>query len=166
MTVTIRRATSRDADTLQPLVQRAYRGDAARAGWTHEADLLQGERIGRDELADLIANPSETILLAERAGAIIGCVRVANQGNGTAYLGLLCVEPALQATGLGRRLIDAAEEHARELGASRMEMTVIDTRHELIAYYHRRGYARTGTCDFPFVVDPPLSMVVLARALG
>lgn len=162
----IRPATPADATLLQPLIQRAYRGEAARAGWTHEADLIEGERIAIDDLAALIADPAERLLLVEEDGAPIGCVRLADLGDGLAYLGLLAVEPAQQAHGIGRALIAAAEATARDtLGAGRIEMTVIDCRAELIAYYGRRGYAVVGTRAFPIPLDPPLSMVVLEKPL-
>ena len=163
---TIRLATAADVAALQPLVQRAYRGEASRAGWTHEADLLDGERIAAAELASMIADPAERVLVAEAGGVTVGCVRVADLGGGLAHLGLLTVDPLRQAGGVGRALIDAAEALARDgFAATRLEMTVIDTRVELIAYYRRRGYVPAGTRDFPIPVDPPLSMVVLDKPL-
>ena len=156
-----------DLATLQPLIQRAYRGDDARAGWTHEADLLDGERIGVAELGAMIADPAERLLVGFDGERMVGCVRVANSGGGLAYLGLLCVDPLLQAGGYGKQLIAAAEATAREeFGADRIEMTVIDSRAELIAFYERRGYAHVGTRAFPVVLDPPLHMVVLEKKLG
>lgn len=164
--LTIRMAHGDDLATLQPLIQRAYRGDDARVGWTHEADLLEGERIGLDELEAMIADPSERLLVGFDGDRMIGCVRVADSGDGLAYLGLLCVDPQLQAGGCGKQLIAAAETTARDaFGADRIEMTVIDTRVELIAYYERRGYAPVGTRAFPVAVDPPLHMVVLEKPL-
>ena len=162
------RVTRRDdLATLQPLIQRAYRGDDARAGWTHEADLLDGERIGVGELEAMIADPAERLLVGFDGDRLVGCVRVANSGNGLAYLGLLCVDPLLQTGGYGKQLIAAAEATAhQEFDADRIEMTVIDRRAELIAFYERRGYTQVGTRDFPVVVDPPLHMVVLEKPLG
>ncbi|MES2095679.1 MAG: GNAT family N-acetyltransferase [Pseudomonadota bacterium] len=163
----IRIATHDDLATLQPLIQRAYRGDSARAGWTHEADLLDGERTSHAELAALIDDPDERLLVAFDGDAMIGCVRAANLGNGLAYLGLLCVDPLLQAGGYGKQIIAAAEDIARtDFGAGRIEMTVIEKRAELIAYYERRGYVRTSERrDFPVPVDPPLFMAVLEKPL-
>jgi GNAT superfamily N-acetyltransferase len=162
----VRSANVGDLPALQPLIQRAYRGDDARAGWTHEADLLDGERIGVAELEAMIADPAERLLVGFDDDRMIGCVRVANSGGGLAYLGLLCVDPLLQAGGYGKQLIAAAEATARgEFEANRIEMTVIDRRAELIAFYERRGYAQVGTRDFPVVVDPPLHMVVLEKRL-
>lgn len=166
---TIRPALPADLDALHPVIERAYRGDAARDGWTHEADLLAGAgaRIARADLEAALAAPGERLLVAIRDGAPIGCVQVSDRGAGTAYLGLLCIDPRLQAAGLGRRLIAAAEECARGFGATRIEMTVIDRRAELIAYYERRGYRATGELrPFPIALDPPLAMVVLEKALA
>lgn len=167
MSLAVRAAVVTDLPILQPLIQRAYRGDDARAGWTHEADLLDGERIGIGELEVMIADPAERLLVGFDEDRMVGCVRVANSGGGLAYLGLLCVDPLLQTGGYGKQLIAAAEAAARrEFDADRIEMTVIDRRAELIAFYQRRGYAQVGTRDFPVVVDPPLHMVVLEKPLG
>ena len=168
MDIAVRAATSDDVAALHPLIERAYRGDTAKAGWTHEADLLFDDRTSAAELASLIADPDRVILLAHRDGALIGCVQVARAGDDLAYLGMVTVEPTLQARGLGRRLLAAAESEAvARFGARRMEMTVIHRRAELIAWYERRGYAPTGETR-PFPVDPPrpeLDFVVLEKAL-
>jgi GNAT superfamily N-acetyltransferase len=119
-----------------------------------------------DELEAMIADPAERLLVGFDDDRLVGCVRVANSGEGLAYLGLLCVDPLLQTGGYGKQLISAAEGVARgEFGADRIEMTVIDRRAELIAFYERRGYARVGTREFPILVDPPLHMVVLEKSL-
>ena len=172
--VTFRQATAADVPLIQPLVHHAYRGDRARVGWTHEADLLDAARIDEEALAESVGDPSQVILLAERDGVLIGCVHVTDKGGGLAYLGMLTVDATLQSRGLGRRLIDQAEAVARErFGADRMEMTVIVQRAELIEWYGRRGYKPTGeTRPFP-ATDPrfgvprrsDLAFVVLERSL-
>lgn len=166
--IAIRAATSDDVAALHPLIERAYRGETAKAGWTHEADLLFDDRTSAAELASLIADPDRVIMLAHRDGALIGCVQVAHVGDDLTYLGMLTVEPTVQASGLGRCLLAAAESEAvARFGARRMEMTVIHRRAELIAWYERRGYAPTGETR-PFPVDPPrpeLDFVVLEKAL-
>ncbi|MDO6415473.1 GNAT family N-acetyltransferase [Sphingomonas sp. BIUV-7] len=163
----IRLAAFPDLPHLHPVIERAYRGDAARGGWTHEADLLDGTRTDLATLAAILAAPGERLLVAEQGGAIIGCVQVSDRGSGIVYLGLLCIDPSLQAAGLGRQLIAAAEATARTaFAATVVEMTVIDSRAELIAYYERRGYRPTGEKrPFPIPLDPPFSMVVLAKEL-
>jgi len=164
----IRPASRSDLPRLHPVIERAYRGDSARGGWTHEADLLEGRRTDLAALEAIVADPAQRLLVAERDGTPVGCVQVSDLGRGLAYLGLLCVDPALQAAGLGRRLIAAAEATAREaFGATQMEMTVIDLRAELIAYYERRGYHPTGEKrDFPIRLDPPFFMTVLVKPLA
>lgn len=171
---TFRPATSSDVAALHRLIESAYRGESAKAGWTHEADLLGGQRTDEAELLDILADASRVILLAEVDGVLAGCVQVADQGGGLAYLGLLTVDPTRQAGGLGRLLINAAEvEAVARFGATRMEMTVIRQRAELIAWYERRGYALTGeTRPFPLdettfgLSDRDLTFVVMEKALG
>jgi len=169
-----RPAAPDDVPALRALIESAYRGDSAKVGWTHEADLLGGQRTDEAELRDILADASRIILLAEVDGALTGCVQVADQGRGLAYLGLLTVDPARQAGGLGRLLIEAAEaEAAARFAATRMEMTVIRQRAELIAWYERRGYRLTGETR-PFPLDDPrfglprtrdLAFVVLEKPL-
>ncbi len=166
--IVIRAARVGDLYLLHPMIERAYRGDSARAGWTHEADLLEGERTSLDVLEGIVADPMQRLLVAIRDKRPIGCVAISNRGGGLAYLGQLCVEPTLQAGGLGRRLIGAAEGTAAAVfKATRIEMTVIDSRIELIDYYVRRGYRPTAERrDFPLPVDPPLYMTVLEKPLA
>lgn len=164
----IRVATIEDLPGLHPMVERAYRGEPARAGWTHEADLItEGARTDLETLGAIIEDPEQRLLIAEQEDAVIGCVQVSNRGKGLAYIGLLAVDPALQAGGLGRKLLEAAERVARNVfDARRVEMTVIDRREELIAWYRRRGYLPSGeTRDFPIALDPPLFMSVLVKPL-
>lgn len=165
--IALAKASPSDAPALKLLLEAAYRGDSARQGWNHEADILDDERVAPGELEALLDNPSVTILTARDGDALIGCVAVTAKDTRLAYLGMLCVLPTLQSAGLGRRLLDAAEDHARALGLGAMEMTVIDSRESLIAWYERRGYARTGeTRPFPVPRDPPVTFVVLEKPLG
>jgi ribosomal protein S18 acetylase RimI-like enzyme len=160
-------AARADAPALKDLLEAAYRGDSARAGWNHEADILDDERTSREELEALLADPTVTILTAREGEQLIGCVAVTRKDAGLAYLGMLCVLPTLQSAGLGRRLLDAAESLARSEGIAGMEMTVIVSRESLIAWYERRGYRRTGeTRPFPVLRDPPVTFAVLEKRLG
>jgi len=173
--LTFRPATLADVDRLQAFVHSAYRGDSARKGWTHEADLLDGQRTDVEALRAMLDDPTYVILLAERGDALAGCVSVTDKGDGVAYLGMLSVDPERQGEGLGRKLIAAAEaEAAARYHARRMEMTVIVQRRELIDWYVRCGYAETGeTRPFP-AADPrfglprrdDLAFTVLARDLS
>lgn len=164
----IRPAVPADLAALHPVIERAYRGDAARVGWTHEADLVAGERIDAADLRALVEGSGSALLAAFEGDVPIGCVNIADRGDGLAYLGLLCIEPARQAGGIGKRLIAAGEAHARDvLDAEWIEMTVIDRRVELIDWYRRHGWQPSGeTRPFPIVLDPPLSMTVLVKRLG
>lgn len=163
-----RTATAADVPALRALVERAYRGATAKRGWTHEADLLDGERTSDTELAETIAEAKARVLLARIDGKLAGTVTIRDLDNGRAYLGMLCVDPDMQTEGLGRALIaDAEDRAADEFGANVISMTVIDARTELIAYYERRGYARTGELrPFPLPLDVPYKMVVLERSIG
>jgi GNAT superfamily N-acetyltransferase len=143
-TLTFRAATLADIPALVALVTSAYRGDASRAGWTTEADMLDGARIDPQGLQADIDRPRSTILLAEREGRLLACAHVADdQGKG--YFGMFAVEPTLQGGGVGKQVMEAAEAHAAATWQlDVMQMTVIDVRDELIAFYERRGYRRTG----------------------
>lgn len=166
--IVIRPATHADLRDLHALVERAYRGNDARAGWTHEADIIrEGQRTSHDILAATVDDDNERLLAAFDGDRLVGCVQVSDREYGTAYLGLLTVDPPLQAAGLGRTLIEAAEAIAiAAFETHLMEMTVIAERSELIAYYERRGYRQTGELrPFPIAMDPPLTMVVLEKAL-
>lgn len=169
--IAIAAASPKDATALKALIEAAYRGSSARRGWNHEADILDDQRTGPGEIEALLADPAVTILTAREGArdneALIGCVAVTFKDAALAYLGMLCVAPDLQSAGLGRRLLDAAEEHARGEGIAAMEMTVIDSRDALIAWYERRGYLRTGeTRPFPVLRDPPVTFAVLEKPLG
>lgn len=171
----IRPAEADDAGALHALIERAYRGEASRAGWTTEADLLSGQRTDRAEIEDILADPGRRLLTAWRDGDLVGCVMIADRGAGVGYLGMLSVEPTLQAGGVGGRLVAAAERAlSRDVGARRVRMQVIRQREALIAWYERRGYVRTGeTTPFPYgdarfglPLRDDLAFVVLEKSLG
>jgi GNAT superfamily N-acetyltransferase len=167
MDMQVTTATVGDIARLHPVIERAYRGDDARVGWTHEADLVSGARTDVVTLTALVTDPASRLLIAWEGDTLLGCVNVADRGDGLAYLGLLCIEPARQGTGLGKRLMAAAETCAHaDFAATRMEMTVIDRRVELIDWYRRHGYAPSGEArPFPIPLDPPLRMTVLVKPL-
>jgi len=138
-------ATVDDLPSVHALVESAYRGDSARQGWTHEADLLDGQRTDLAALGDIIADPDQCLLVFRDGDAIGACAALTSKESGLAYLGMVTVEPGRQGTGLGRLILAAAEDHAlMEFGANRVEMTVIAQRSELIDWYRRRGYRATG----------------------
>lgn len=146
-----RNATPDDIDALVTLVTSAYRGDASRQGWTTEADMLEGQRIDGEVLRKDIERPRSRIVIAERDSAMLACAHVAEE-DGTGYFGMFAVKPDLQGSGMGKALLAEAERIAHEeWQLPSMRMTVIDIRDELIAFYERRGYHRTGTKKpFPY----------------
>ena len=153
-TLIFRPATPADIPALVTLVTSAYRGDVSKQGWTTEADMLGGQRIDPEVLRQDIERPRSRLILAEReAGGLVllACVYVAEE-DGAGYLGMFSVRPDCQGGGIGKQVMREAERYAREdLQLPAMRMTVIDIRDELIAFYERRGYRRTGvTKPFPY----------------
>ena len=170
-----RNATLADVSAVVELVESAYRGEASRAGWTTEADLLDGQRTDEIEIREIIRGAHSRIRLAQQHNAIehapqqteaharmpqhaltptssiVACVRIENAGD-AGYIGMVSVRPTLQAAGLGRQLLQEAERVIRdELGLSRARMTVIAQRDTLISWYQRRGYSLTGKREkFPY----------------
>ncbi|MGA5471683.1 GNAT family N-acetyltransferase [Streptomyces arboris] len=149
--LTFRDATDADAPALVALIESAYRGDSSRAGWTTEADLLEGQRTDEDGVRAVIDAPAGRLLAVERDGGLIACCQLEHRGD-AAYFGMFAVRPAAQGGGLGKVIIAEAERTARESwGVAEMHMTVISAREDLIAWYERRGYRRTGQfTPFPY----------------
>ncbi|MFF9497503.1 GNAT family N-acetyltransferase [Streptomyces flaveolus] len=146
-----RDATAADVDALVALIESAYRGESSRAGWTTEADILQGQRTDLEGVLEVVKSPDSRLLTVERDGAVVACCQLEHRGR-HAYFGMFAVSPALQGEGLGKTVIAEAERQAREVwGVTEMHMTVISVREDLIAWYERRGYRRTGEMTpFPY----------------
>jgi ribosomal protein S18 acetylase RimI-like enzyme len=150
--LSFRKAASSDAETLDALVNSAYRGESSKKGWTTEADLLDGTRTNKADIESMIARKESMILLCVKGAEIIGCAHLELSGA-ECQLGMLVVKPGLQSRGIGKQLMQAAETTASESWDIRtVTMSVISVRHELIAFYERRGYRRTGRKK-PFVTD-------------
>lgn len=142
---TVRPGTLADAASVVAVVNAAYRRGGDRA-WTTEAALVGGPRVTETAYRELLVRPRSTVLVAERdpGDRVVGCVHVEAHDD-TCHLGMLSVDPAEQASGLGRVLLAEAEAHAVANFASKtMEMHVVSVRPELLAWYERRGYRRTG----------------------
>jgi GNAT superfamily N-acetyltransferase len=152
--LTFRDATDADVDTLVALVESAYRGDDSRAGWTTEADILEGQRTDPEGVLAVIKSPDSRLLTVERDSRVGACCQLEHRGA-YAYFGMFAVSPALQGGGLGKVIIAEAERIARETwGVTEMHMTVISVRNDLVAWYERRGYRRTGQMTpFPYGDD-------------
>ncbi|MGW8376020.1 GNAT family N-acetyltransferase [Streptomyces sp. ODS28] len=146
-----RAADEEDIPALVALVESAYRGDASRAGWTTEADLLEGQRTDPEGIAAVVSAPHGRLLVAELDGETVACCQIEHRGE-HAYFGTFAVRPTAQGGGLGKRVLAEAERVAREeWGLPEMHMTVIRQRDDLIAWYERRGYVRTGELiPFPY----------------
>ncbi len=145
-----RPAQSADIGSIVELVNSAYRGESGKQGWTTEADLLDGQRTDTEEITRLLQAEDSMILLCLRDGARVASVHLEKCAEG-AYLGMLAVHPVLQGQGIGKRLMAEAENIARQLwAAEKMLMLVITRRDDIISFYQRHGYARTGrTVPFP-----------------
>src|SRR5947207_2544309 len=146
----ISKAEEKDIPALLSLINAAYRGDESRKGWTHEADLIEGDlRTDEQALSTLLNRDGSIILKYITDNKITGCVQLENQ-NGKLYLGMLSVSPALQGKNIGKKLLQAAEEHAAKSQLRFIVMTVISVRYELISWYEKHGYKKTGeTKPFP-----------------
>jgi ribosomal protein S18 acetylase RimI-like enzyme len=163
-------ASLNDIPELVKLVNSAYRGEASTKGWTTEAHLLEGElRTDENSLKEMMAKPGVAMLkYCNEKGRINGCVYLKNEGN-KIYLGMLTVSPELQGAGIGKILLSAADDYAKQQNCNAIFMTVISVRHELIAWYERHGYKQTGE-KRPFPTDTrfgvptrPLEFVVLEK---
>jgi GNAT superfamily N-acetyltransferase len=171
--LSFRPARPEDAEAVTALVNSAYRGEGSKRGWTTEADVLGGQRMDAAWLRELIGRPGTRIELAcDAAGTLAACFELRRE-EGSAYVGMVTVDPARQTGGLGKALLARAEELARQWGCARMRMTVLHVRAELLAYYERRGYRRTGKAE-PFPDDhkryglpkvPGLTLVELEKPL-
>jgi len=173
-TLVFRFARGGDVPGIADLVESAYRGESSREGWTTEADLLDGQRTDAEAISAVIAGPGSVMLLAEAGGKLVGCCQLERRPEATAYFGMFAVRPGGQGRGWGGQILAEAERLARdEWAASTMVMSVLAQRRDLIAWYERRGYRRTGeTTPFPYGNErfgvpkrPDLSFAILAKPL-
>ena len=170
-----RTASPADAQAITDLVNSGYRGGSSKRGWTTEADLLGGQRTDAGQVLEMIQAPGSRVELAcAPDGSLAGCVRVKKEPSGSCYVGMLTVDPVRQAGGIGKELLAHCERLARDWGCARLRMTVIEGREELLRFYERRGYARTGATE-PFPEHDPrfglpkvkgLRFVELAKTLS
>ncbi|MYW01347.1 GNAT family N-acetyltransferase [Streptomyces sp. SID3343] len=150
--VSFRIAETTDIPALVTLIESAYRGEGSRQGWTTEADLLGGGRTDADAVGAVIDAADSVMCVAERDGLLVGCCQLERRADSVVYFGMFAIRPGRQGGGLGRVLLAEAERVAAESwGGKTMHMTVIRQREELIAWYERRGYLRTGILSpFPY----------------
>lgn len=169
--LTFRFAGRTDAPAIAALIEEGYRGEESRRGWTSEAHLIEGNRTSVAEIEALIVTPDARFIMAFDNDALIGCALIKNEA-GEGYFGMFAVKPALQGGGRGKQILAHAEQQIRDLWhCPRIAMTVISIREDLVAYYERRGYTRTGTKPFPFDREPgakrkDFHFVVLTKQLA
>jgi len=152
--LSFRPAQAADSASIAALVNAAYRGDASRQGWTTEADLLDGLRTTAAEVRQLIVSGRATMLLCMHGADLIASVCLEPDADAT-HVGMFVVNPAMQGSGVGKQLLTYAESYAvQHWPVSKFYMHVITLRHELMAFYERRGYRRTGIVKaFPLNPD-------------
>lgn len=142
-----------EVDRIVALVNDAYRGTSREPGWTHETHLFSGARIDAAAVSGMLQPDRSTVLVMRQDGAIIACVALERLDDSEWYLSMLAVDPARQTVGAGKSIMAGAERFARERGAARMKISVINLRDSLIAWYERQGYVRTGAVE-AFPDDP------------
>ena len=148
------RVTESDYASIVDLANLAFRGVGPEASWNSEADFIEGQRLTESLLkADLAAKPDAVLLTCrdDPNGELLGTVWLEPKKDGIWYLGLLTIRPDLQNRQMGRALLTAAESFAKEHGACRIRMSVVNVRTTLTAWYERRGYVLTGEKQpFPY----------------
>ncbi|WP_342648663.1 GNAT family N-acetyltransferase [Mucilaginibacter sp. CSA2-8R] len=155
----ITQAQLSDVPVLNKLVNNAYRGETSKLGWTSESHLLEGIRIDEDELSSYFARPEIAILkYTNSEDEIVGCVYLEKTANQRLYLGMLSVNPLMQNASIGRQLLMAADEYARREDCKFIKISVITSRHELIAWYQRRGFMPTGE-TIPLITETSIAKV-------
>lgn len=147
----VRLAKHCDAQSLERMVDLAYRGGKSTVSWKNEDDLVKGSRISEQELQELISSSQSALLLAEQGEVLVGCIHIERANETEAHIGLLAVHPEHQNKGLGRFLLVSAEHYARDqFGCALAKMFVLSGRNELLAWYKTFGYRETGeTAKFP-----------------
>ena len=137
-------ADHNDLESLNVLINSSYRGETSKKGWTTEADLLDGLRTDEAALEEMMNENNSVILKSlDEDGLLMGCVYLQQQDH-KLYLGMLTVSPLHQNNGIGKKLLNAADEYAINKNCSSIIMTVISIRRELIEWYERHGYEKTG----------------------
>ena len=155
MTFSLQLAKSPDLPSVVMMMNAAFRGPGSEKAWSVEENYITGERTNESLLREEVAAGAHFLLARDgETQALLGCVSLDPQSAEKWYLGSLPVDPTLQNAGFGRQLLTAAEQYAMQHGARTIELTVVDLRDTLIAWYERRGYRRTGgTRPFPYGDD-------------
>jgi len=138
-------ATMADVAFLVQLVNTAYRPESHTTSWTHESALITGARINAQQLIEIISKPDNVLLIASYQQQWVSCVHLEKKDAQSCYIGMLTVEPSYQNAGFGKQILHFAEKYAcTHFGARYFVMSVLSARTELLAFYLRRGYQKTG----------------------
>ena len=139
------------------LVNLAYRGEI---GWTKETGLVSGNRTSAKEVQKYMEDPNAHFLVAIENGEVISCICIEKKEN-SAYIGMFAVHPRLQGKGIGKEILSQAEIYAyTKLEAKKFVMAVVSQRNELISFYERSGYIRTGNIqEYPAHLDVGVPLV-------
>ncbi|SFE07229.1 Ribosomal protein S18 acetylase RimI [Chitinophaga sp. CF118] len=169
--MTIEKISLTDVTELTDLINSAYRGEDSRKGWTSEGHLLEGTRINEQMLIEYLDKKDVTILkLTDESNRIIGTVYLELKGS-KLYLGMLSVLPNVQNKRVGRVLLEEAENFAKQHHCTVITITVISARVELINWYERRGFIKSGQLQpFPVNADigtpkEPLELVEMEKVV-
>ncbi|MCO5142269.1 MAG: GNAT family N-acetyltransferase [Oligoflexia bacterium] len=153
MSLWVREIKDTDHPIVVKLINRSYRGEESLKGWTSEATFLSGQRIDESLLKKELSPEANMLCLFDNT-KLIGCVYLKiyqNPKEDICYLGMLTIDPNIQAKGHGKFLLSKAEEYAKQKKAKLISLGVIYLRTELINWYERRGYKKTGqTKKFPY----------------
>jgi GNAT superfamily N-acetyltransferase len=151
----VRIAAAADTEVLAAVINSAF---------VVEKFFIDGDRVNLEMVRGFLDKGA--FLIAEDDDGVAGCVYTEVRGD-RGYLGLLSVDPARQKNGLGRLLVEAAEEHCRARGCTAMDLRVVNLREELPAFYRWLGYVENGTEEFPEgeVTKVPCHFVKMTRTL-
>jgi ribosomal protein S18 acetylase RimI-like enzyme len=137
-------ASKSDIEAIVGLVNNAYRPESGVSGWTHESELISGSRTNDSHIMEIMAKPDSIILVGLKTSEIIACVHIEKTGKNT-HIGMLAVSPALQGIGTGKQMLAHAEMYASvNFGSEKFIIVVVSPRSELISFYLRRNYQKTG----------------------
>ncbi|KAH8734223.1 acyl-CoA N-acyltransferase [Ilyonectria robusta] len=146
-------ATLDDASQLQAMVESAFRAEDSRQDWTADMKLGESFRLDVKEIITQINKPDGAILMAtdNNNNALVGSVEVFKRSDDLARISMLAVDQTCQRGGIGRQVLAYAEDYCQKTwGVNKLGLNALETRQELIKWYMRRGYEKTGeTSPFP-----------------